>query len=727
MLQLVEDTQEKNILLKGYFKAENAACRPNALHHLFDETARGLISVYVALQEFLDADKNNQKAFREKSLLEVVVSSNYRLNRYQDLIFSSFIQFGADKQFSQVRFDNFTDWLNEKTKKLNEQNIPNNEKTELIRADLEQEVDDFRIFVCLDWAARLLEDADALSSQAYHDAKKKMFVSLCVNGKILNQQWVLENNFRNIIKQCITEFPSVKEPFCNIAMYTLFRLPFAMLVRYPDIKELSQKLEKSNPNSKIKLEEAAGFTQITELLQFLEFVAVYCKNDYSLVATYLIDAGSVILAVLQDYLKQDKNSFIINTICKDLFVQGSNSKNEAEIPRGGQKISPFYLMYSQNGLRISSKGNNNFDYFLPDYISEQGKPERKKFLTARAIKYSCDSFTKVFIPMIKKSGDIFPKITVDLRAEDRVEDFIWKLWEKLFYELNSAAAIPFYNYYSKKICDGIFDSDGQIVPLNQKYDLKSTIPMVGICPNDMKNDKESQRMQVLFSIDGNVSWRETDEALEDDSLLVIVKRFIEKQLKNIEKEIYNEMKSRPYDNRVSDENLVIDITDSLQAFKAFEKSDKGISNTLAEKCYNCIRQFYTNSGDSKKIYVKTIDYIYLYAILTEFVESKARYARPEGRELLEALNQASMKFQNNLPETILSAYKFWFHCYCRYRVAELSDNMYGVVTKLYQYKKLLEYAYKQQDEQIQSQYFDTFEKATDLPPELIKQIPNLFR
>lgn len=716
LLQRVEDKKPENILLKGYFQCDNETDRPRALYHLFDETARGLISVYIALQEFLDEDEKPQKSFREKALLEVVVSSNYHLNRYQDLLFSSFVQFGADKKFSKVRFDNFTDWLNQKTKNFNDKNSGNTDKNQQIRAGLEREIDDFRIFVYLDWAARLLEDAESLSSQAYYDAKKKMFVSLCVNGKVLNQQWALQNDFRDRIEEYITNLPDVRAPFCNIAVYTLFRLPFAILIRYPDIKDLVKELQN-------RTKKQSPLLVIKDLMQFLEFITACCKNDYSLVATYLMNADSVILEVLKNYLKQDKNSFIITNICKDLFVQEWSLKND-EIPCGGWKVSPLYLMYCQNGLDISLKGSDNFTYSLPYYVSEKEKTGQDKFLTTRTPNSPLHSLIKFFVSMTKQVSDHLQ--IANIEVQNQAEKFVWGLWEELFCELNPAAAIPFYNYYANKLCAGIFDKDGQIVPLDEKYSQKDAMSMTDTTINNNKNSKAEQRMQILFSIDRNIRWKEEDESLEDDSLIVIVKRFVENQLRNFEKRVYNEINSQPFKNEIT-ENIMIDISDSLQAFKDFERSDKGVSNTLAVRCYKCIRDFYEDSKHNTKICVKTIDYIYLYVVLTEFTKSRARYARPEGRKLLEALNQAIMEFECDLSQETLSKYKFWFHCYCRYRAAELSDNMYGVITQLYQYKRLLECAYEQQDEQIQSQYFDAFEKVTDLSPELIQQIPNLFK
>lgn len=686
-------TLEKSIpLLERCFctvEIDGTIYRPKMLYHLFDSTARGLVNAYSALQQFIENQQDG--TFREKILLEALISSNYQLNTYKDLLLMSIIHFGADAESSHVYFDNFINWLE----------------------NLKQQPDalsQFRLFIFLDFAARLLNDKEVFESNSYHHAKNEALLLACSTGKISEKQFELLEDEKRLIRlmyqgDIFTIFNSFAK---EISLKTLFQLPFPLALHYMQVEEPRKNLHDLKREKSYDKEENI-FCKVDCLNNFLRLLEAYYSADDAKTKSREQEVRCLkncpeMFAVMENFLQRDAKTFLISAIAHSHFVKTS-----------GQEVtlSPLYQIYTYDGIdfeeNLASISDKNF---------EETNQRENSFIHRYPIKKI--DLDHVEIKSLNDSHPNDEKTIVwsdDFFSASFFCPFLWQNWLSLFYEMNSEMATPFYNFIKNNFYQTIQDSREFVQPLSI-YESKPVEQYFVQTEKESKKEaeKEKKRQQmkkILLAVDA-IGWRTNldDEDEESESPIACVKQYIEKSLKRAEKHLAESMYV---------DNYPIDISCIAKAKETFFKVYKGATNTLAKKCQRLIETLLKE--DSKQINLET--YIALHIILKAFLNTKAQYGKPEARALLNAFNDAHWDCCM-WDEDLTEAYQFWFHCYCRFRQAELADKVDVKIASLHQYKYLLEEAWALQDSTFSDQYLKELQRKTGLEQTDMEALLQLF-
>lgn len=684
-------TLEKSIpLLERCFctvEIEGTVYRPKMLYHLFDSTARGLVNAYSALQQFIENQQDG--TFREKNLLEALISSNYQLNTYKDLLLMSVIHFGADAESSHVYFDNFINWL----EKLKQQpDAPSQ----------------FRLFVFLDFAARLLNDKEVFESDSYHNAKSKALLLACLEGKISEKQFELSETKKKLIEEAeqkkdITIFNSSAK---DVSIKTLFRLPFPLALHYMQIEEPQKNLGDLN-RGKIYDKEEDIFCKVDCLNNFLGLLEAYYSVDGDKTQgkeqqVQCLKNCPEMFALMENLLHRNAKAFLISAIASQHFVKqtkdGMNNKIEC---------SPLYQIYAYDGI------------FLDDYVTNYKQAEQTE--SSGGEQYQIENIVLNDAAIQDILAFDSKNIKSILWSKDLKKDVIFsKLflqnWLSLFYEINSAAATPFYNYYKEIFYKDIQDSNQFVLPLSiyesqqiESYFLQRKQKSEN---EDEKQKKRQQMKKILLAVDA-IGWRTNldDEDEESESPIAFIKKYIERELKITENHLTESLWPIYF----------IDISCILKAKESFFNVYKGATNTLAKRCQLLLESFLDEDTDQ----VSLETYISLHIILKAFLNTKAQYGKPEARVLFNALNDAHWICDQE-DESFAATYQFWFHCYCRFRQAELADKVDVKIASLHQYKHLLEEVWALQDSTFSDQYLMELQRKTGLDQTDIEALLQLF-
>lgn len=672
---------EKNPLLRRYFHPitlNNVTYYPSVLYHIFDSTARGLVNAYAALEQFFAQEETDSKVFPEKLLLESIATSNYQLNRYQDILFSDFIQFGGDAKNSYVRFDNFMDWLSKEKK-----TIPTNK------------IQEFRLFVYLDWAARLLGNSATLESSAYNEAKQAALLLLCSEGEISEKQFELGRYTKQAIEEVLQPKEEKEEKnnlhLTKLAITTFSQLFFPVSIYYIQLEPLLQK--ENLPLIKNNATEQNIFLQLDCVIRFLDLIGQYYNDDKTRCVLCLQNCSKM-FSLLVNLLQQNQKAFLISAIANEHFAHWKMGKDS----RDTVELSPIYAQYTGANSQLDDNHKSAlFNNFFSSY-NEQNK--WNNYFIGRYFQYI---YIRDFLHYEVYSNDKQNQHskTIENNYENTTMDVLWQHWLSLFKEKNSEMANPFYNYYVNVICKGMLDKDGKLLPIKDCYSPEDVQPYL-----DGKNTEQMQK--ILFVVDA-AGWCEAmDEQESEESPIAFMKKYVDKYIKNTEKELTQGTHS-------------IDISYIEEPLNNFYHAYKGVSDTLASQCQRLLRSVCDKNNDFT---VNILEYIYLHIILKALLNSGSRYCKPEARALKSALNQAEWKVE--VTSDSIKKYQFWFHCYCRYREAELSKGMYTNINQLYKYKELVELVWQEQDKSAYQDYLTTLQEKTGLDEADIKAIPKLF-
>lgn len=672
--ELLNKLGQKVSQLQGYFDAETAGQHPVALYHLFDNTARGLVNAYAAIQQFcMGTDETD--VFPEKVLMEALVASNYELNRYHDSLFQTWIHFGMDAVSTEMKFDLVNKWLEN-----SDSSSSNDEK-----------VDRFRIFTYLDWSAKLLGKEELLHSEAYLKAKSQALLLLCTCGEITDQQGVLGKEEAKKLTEWSVQLPDILPPAVAYVARTLFCLPYPLAVRYAKATFLSgdtlyQNLRKASTSQDSLLQTAKC------LICFMDLVTAYYHQDQQKIGDCLLGCPDM-LSLLNNLLQRSRNSFMLASILRE-YIKTMMNKNS---------LCAYYVGKEQE---------------------ERSETVEKLFDSLRE---RCACLSK-------------PSIVSDNQMRQYFATSGFPNFDHLFWSHRCRletgddgewALIPFFNYLNReflsKISTKVKEVD-HIVPISAGK-MAQSCQKAGYNHIDQPYPKVQKeflkRLAILQAIDETGCWTADTE---EETPVHMVQQYVFSRLQ------YADFALRKY---VPETTPQIDISCSYDAFLTFQNSYKGKSNTVAKQCCNLLLPLYQKSkvspashSDSYTLPVTVDEYIYMYLVLDRLVSSRhVRYGRGEARNLLRALSGAVMTLPDVMTDQNIKHrenYLFWFHCYCRYRVAVVSEDPYAITEKIFSYQELLDRTIQEQDNEIQANYLMEFSEKSKLSQEQIRSIPELF-
>ncbi len=169
--------------------------------HIFDDTARGLNSIYNILIDIkASKHKDGQVDFQQiKMLLENIIATNKILSSHRSVLFEDVIQFATNSKDTEIYLDNFEIIL---------ENIADNGKdTDRNR------LDKFRLFSFLDLAIRLLGKNDLLKNDIYLDMKDKSLIDLLtvplISGALQSRDDILRDNLKIYSEKIFKEFSNI--------------------------------------------------------------------------------------------------------------------------------------------------------------------------------------------------------------------------------------------------------------------------------------------------------------------------------------------------------------------------------------------------------------------------------------------------------------------------------------------------------------------------------------
>lgn len=733
---LLAKTNQINQLLNGYFSSpqEQGQVAPDhVLYHLFDSTARGLINCYVAIEQLVRQWNSKENQFENvKFTLETIVFSNADLNALRDQIFSHFLQFGAASSSTYIFFSNFNDWIDQKLPYSAGHRSEATNTKQQDNESLKSETSIFRIFVYLDWAARLLDKGDILESEDYETAKKKALFLLCVNGAISEKTEQLTADERERLYQLsISKYEVRNYPDCAaaIALRCFFHLPFPLAVRYFrsfDIPKMLERLSKKKNMETVldKLQRAVDFVNV--LKQFY--------SDNLSEASVCLAKQPEMLEFIENWLKGDQKSMLVSVVCNAYFKNGDSDDNKA------YKLSPLYGKYCKNGVTFidtshlegNPENKQSADrYYLPYSIHRAiqnkciSKPDLDNyFRTCPASLLSERAFIAWSRYLLDSEGISAVNESPSSPAESHCADF----WNSLLEESKDfSGAMPFYNFYSEYFWKRISDDGHRLKPLKDAYE-DSAWQANKLCGSEDSPHDMEQRLKVLFAIDSGGLWPSGVQNKEDESPTRQIKAYILKQLISSEDSLVAAWKLPPENiivknNEQADRRCpLITTKGATAAFEQLKSAYTGSSRTLAKLCIQFLKCLFEQPPIDR---MTTAEYIYARCVLNRLIWSYAWYGKAESRALLSVLNRATLDLPVNGDPVALDRYTFWFHCYCRYRVAEESDKTYTLIDQACGSMNLIQEAGKELDQKDRNTYYkDMREKGLD--DGLIQQIPKLF-
>lgn len=723
---LLANISQQCPLLNGYFSAPgegpNQVIYDRILYHLFDSTARGLINAYIALEQLSDQRESGEYPFKNiQSVLETIVFSKSNLNALQDLIFSRFLQLGADRSSSHVFFNNFNDWTNQQLPYI----ASGKSGGEQVPVNIAQELLVFQIFVYLDWATRLLGKSDILESKDYQTAKINAQFLLCSNGAISEKTDLLPVFERVRLYQLCTSRPNLSKTCDNgpaIALHCFFNLSFPLAIQYfssLNIPSMLKMIDKSVNSSLENLHLAVDF--INTLNRFF-------SNDLSKASVCLAKHPRM-LEFIEEQLGSGPVVKLVSMICDPYF----KNRERTSLGKKKEMFSPLYNLYCknditltiptgyQNAYRISCASeiktqinlNGYFDSFRSEYISDETYNIRNDFLKA--------------IKEINKNFDFIPAPESPRSAED----IFVQCWSSLFAKNNdSFVAIPFYNFYAKQIWQQVSDKNYHLKFLRDTYeDRFQLVELLHNSNPKLEQESLEKQIKILFSIDSNGLWTQSiHDKKEDESPIGQIKAYILKQLVSSEERLVDHWgllsETNNNDNTIkgSSQPLIV-VNGASAAFEQLKNGNTGGYRTLAKYCIGALKTIFERADPSR---MTVVEYIYAQCVLRRLIYSNAWYGKAEARRLLSVLEQATLNIYVDYDPHELKRYTFWFHCYCRYRMAELSGEIYSLVEQLHSDMNLIQKAGEKLDQQGKEYYYDMMHERGRLEDELIRQIPDLF-
>lgn len=736
---LLVETNRIHPLLNGYFSAaqEQGQAAPDyVLYHLFDSTARGLINCYVAIEQLVRQRDSTENSFENvKFTLETIVFSNSNLNALRNQIFSHFLQFGAANSSTYVLFSNFNDWIGQQLPYLagyrpEGKNAEQQETKSAVSLELEAGV--FQIFVYLDWAARLLGKDDVLSSGDYEIAKKRALFLLCVSGAISEKTEQLTTDDRTRLYQ-LGISGSIARAYSDCAAATalrcFFNLPFPLAIRYFRSFDMPKTLEILSDYTRKKYTETA-LDKLQRAVDFINVLNQFYRDNLSEASACLAGQPEM-LEFIEKRLKGDQKSMLVSVICNTYFKNGDNKTGT---------LPPLYGTYCKNGvkyftLRLAENPGFTPRCYLPYSIYTATQ-------THRINQADLDAYfrTEAVSSLSERAFQIWEKYLLDTeeipaannRPSGPAESHCADSWNSLLEESRDfSGAMPIYNFYSERFWKRISDDSHHLKPLKDTYEdpARQAAALLGGDPKEESSQYMEQRIKVLFAIDSGGLWTPGLPNEEDESPTRQIKAYILKQLISSENKLLTAWKLQP-------ETIVVESVEQKDrrrpliaakgasaAFDQLKNSYTGSSRTLAKWCIRFLDPLFEQKPAD---YMTTAEYIYARCVLNRLIWSSAWYGKAEARALLSVLDQATLDLPVDCAPAELERCLFWFHCYCRYRVAELSDKTYTLIERACGSMKLIREAGKELDQRDWNIYYKDMREKGHLEDELIRQIPKLF-
>ena len=677
--ELLAETNQFNSLLESYFsepKTQDSNQSPNenfeqasvkddkVLYHLFDFTARSLINCYIPIEQMVRQwEKSEESEFKNvKFTLESIVFSNSHLNAIRNEIFPHFLQFGAEESSTYIYFNNFNNWVNEQIPYLTQYELFKGNASNITESN-NLEVLVFQVFVYLDWAARLLNKESVLKTQDYEIAKKTALFLLCVNGAISEKNEKLSSGYRaDLYKLAFNTDKSLAYSDCEPKIVFLIFFGLSFPL-------------------------AVRYYQSFNISQMIEIVSKgHIPANIDMKLLELQYAYDFIRLVINFYNKKDSKKKriiclseqpeMLNFIDRQIKGRKSNTLIFLICNNYLNKNLRLYNLYHGNDTKTEGK-----QQYYPEHMKEPQLANLWEYVKTSS----------------KPKGN----------NEWEYKNIFTKESEK------SSTDIPIYNYYSKLFWDKITDEHEHkyVKLLRDTYtDISAQATQLS---NNNSNEKEvmEQRLKVLFSIDSNGLWLHEGDVEEDESPTKQIKIYILKKIESCEKELF------PDQGECS-----IDFSGASTAFKEFQNIYMGKKDTLAQRCEKLLEPYKELNS------ITRVEYIYVRIVLNRLINSTAWYGRQEARKILSALDQATLLLPINKDNdsNILENYIFWFHCFCRYRMAELSDKTYRLVDEIYKNMEIIREAQYLLDQRQMNDYNRTMREQGHLEDELIQKIPELF-
>lgn len=653
---ILQKIDENKPLLAGYFTSENKRERLEVLYNLFDETPRGLINVYSALHQLVMYKE--KEVFLEKLVLETVVSSNYHLQRYKEILFSKFLSLGTKSTDSKVNFDEFNDWV--ENDKLSDKEI-------------------FMSFLYLDWAARLLDDEKALKSKPYEAVKREVLQNIYCNELGVEKKKIDSKFEDSLLENGFIKLSTIFNDIEMIKVHTLLNLPFPLALRY------LKKIKKSN---ELKDKNQDNVFRAECIVEFMETIKTFYQNDESQIVKCL-QQNPIIFSLFTYLLDQNKETFLVDTICVDRLIDEQSTKETI--------MSPLYKQYCLSGVKSELLDTSNLNI---------------KFDLEKSFYVSFFNEYRAFYKFFKTSKNYIDKRQVEhlySNNDDVRSELMEYYWDMLLEKKSCMQKNPFYNYFVQNIYSEICNSDGEIKELRLEY-------------TDVSNEKFGwniekikKQLEVILSIDKSYAWKYKDLDKDQESPVKFVKNYIENKLIETERKIIG---LETYNG------VYVDISCIEGEYEKFERCYKGVSETISYKCSILIENIYESSKNRK---ITTSKYLLLCITIDAFLCSRSWYGKREVRRIKEALKNATMCIEGEIESSIQKEYIFWFHCFCRYRIAEQPNALYKEINQLYTYNHLKEKTFQKEDDDFQMKLIENLQNETGLSEEVIQKIPELFQ
>lgn len=676
------DRLDRHIPLLHHYYGEQ---KDSLLYYPFDTTARGLASSYHAIQmlvEKLDSSHTDNEEIHLdefysdiKFLIESVVASSYQLSIHQHLIFGQFLELGTTLENSSIRFDNFYIWLINTIPEL--QYFGQTDFSQTV-SKIEPEIMAFQLFVFLDWICRLLGKNDTLLGDEYENTKKRILFLLCINGYINEENWYLN-------KKEQSSFFSISKRYISLStiLNGYYDLPFPAAVRYFQSFDIPLFLRVAEAKEQISHETYRQYA-----IAYVESLEFYYGERSSDLGQYIKDKPEM-LSFLENQLSYDSKNLLLSTLCQKYFYDESF----------------LYKNYIVSGCQ-HTKGTEEKNIVF--YILTPSSNNYLKKQTVGDIPDDVKQYIRNLPFKEKTSGD-----------QNTWHDYLLAPW--LNFVTPSAYSnmlTPFYNAYRKHTED-YYDKSKENSYDKSKENSYKLKKLNMYSEEELKKieSEDHDQIEIICKIDEQNLWNIDQQFLGEENFISIIVKYIVNKLHSLEKDF--DFTSDP----------LIRISQVQDAYKDFQKTYHGVSDTIAAKCKSNLDSILGDpSSNSFKTKITTAQYMACILILNRLIYSSAWYGKEEARVLKTQLESCECDLFDRLQDPqAMNRYFFWLHCYCRYQAIHLTDSMYDVLERAKKAMQSIQDSIKANEDSFRVQYIHTFAEKLGKKPKEVEQFPQLFR
>lgn len=676
------DRLDRHIPLLHHYYGEQ---KDSLLYYPFDTTARGLASSYHAIQmlvEKLDSSHTDNEEIHLdefysdiKFLIESVVASSYQLSIHQHLIFGQFLELGTTLENSSIRFDNFYIWLINTIPEL--QYFGQTDFSQTV-SKIEPEIMAFQLFVFLDWICRLLGKNDTLLGDEYENTKKRILFLLCINGYINEENWYLN-------KKEQSSFFSISKRYISLStiLNGYYDLPFPAAVRYFQSFDIPLFLRVAEAKEQISHETYRQYA-----IAYVESLEFYYGERSSDLGQYIKDKPEM-LSFLENQLSYDSKNLLLSTLCQKYFYDESF----------------LYKNYIVSGCQ-HTKGTEEKNIVF--YILTPSSNNYLKKQTVGDIPDDVKQYIRNLPFKEKTSGD-----------QNTWHDYLLAPW--LNFVTPSAYSnmlTPFYNAYRKHTED-YYDKSKENSYDKSKENSYKLKKLNMYSEEELKKieSEDHDQIEIICKIDEQNLWNIDQQFLGEENFISIIVKYIVNKLHSLEKDF--DFTSDP----------LIRISQVQDAYKDFQKTYHGVSDTIAAKCKSNLDSILGDpSSNSFKTKITTAQYMACILILNRLIYSSAWYGKEEARVLKTQLESCECDLFDRLQDPqAMNRYFFWLHCYCRYQAVHLTDSMYDVLERAKKAMQSIQDSIKANEDSFRVQYIHTFAEKLGKKPKEVEQFPQLFR